>query len=149
MVWLEQFVSILPHQAQTWVMRHTPQTLEEAVKVMENYKAAERVKARGSVHRREIWKGGGNPKDRLGEDDAPYTLTPSGKGRRMEAQGGNGNDKATGPGATSTSRTTTETTNRDTAGTSTGPRPRCEGIRCFKCGSEGHKHHDCRPSNPT
>lgn len=43
MIWLEQFVAVLPSEAQTWVMKHSPQTLEEAVSVMESFEAAERM----------------------------------------------------------------------------------------------------------
>lgn len=58
LVWLEQFILVLPSAAQAWVMYHIPQTLEEAVRVMESYEAAERISTGGSAQRGEIWMGG-------------------------------------------------------------------------------------------
>lgn len=57
LVWLEQFVSVLPLVAQNWMMSHAPQTLEEAVRVMESYEAAERINPEGSAQRGEFGKG--------------------------------------------------------------------------------------------
>lgn len=86
LIWLEQFMAVLPSAAQNWVMCNTPQTLEEAVQVTESYEAASRLSSGGSAQTGEIWKGGRHPKMGPGEADAPSPLTPSGQGRRMDGK---------------------------------------------------------------
>uniref|UniRef100_K7EYE1 SCAN box domain-containing protein n=1 Tax=Pelodiscus sinensis TaxID=13735 RepID=K7EYE1_PELSI len=47
MIVLDQFLQILPPEGRTWVRRHQPTTLGEAVTIMENYLAAKGEEDRG------------------------------------------------------------------------------------------------------
>lgn len=71
LIWMEQFMSVLPPSAQNWVMRYQPHTLEEAVKIMESYEVVEKVNPQGSAQQGEIWKRGGAPRGRPGGANAP------------------------------------------------------------------------------
>lgn len=125
MIWLEQFEAILPPAAQKWVLKHWPQTLEEAVQVMECYEEAEKYSPEGGVTKGEAIKGTNPPKGNLGRDNAPALFSPSGRGRRMEERNQSGEGQAPRPGASSTPRTNKNS--NATRGTRDGdafPRPR-------------------------
>lgn len=138
LIWLEQFIAILPSAAQAWVLKHTPQTLEEAVGVMESYKATEKIKPKQSDLHGEVWKGGGNPRNRPREVDQPRPLIPSRHGRRMEPAVQPKQRKAPGPGATFTPKGAEGSAGLTGGGRNAPPHPRREAIRCFRCGVEGH-----------
>lgn len=133
LVWLEQFIAILPTEAQTWVLKHTPQTLEEAVGVMESFEAAERIKPKGSDLHGEIWKGGGGARTRPKREDQAPALTPSGRGGGMEATTYSQASGGHGPGATSTPKAGERAPRGAVAERGPPPWNKRPGICCFLC----------------
>lgn len=143
MVWLEQFIRVIPEEAQAWVLKHTPQTLEEAVEVMENFEAAERMSRRGRNAGGDSAAKGGNPKIQRAGSHPPAHFTSSGRGNLAGDMETRGREPRPGPNATSTPRVEEGYRGRGRGGGNIVPRPRREGIRCFRCDAPGHVRREC------
>ncbi|XP_075771825.1 uncharacterized protein LOC142823927 [Pelodiscus sinensis] len=134
LVTLEQYIRILPTKGQLWVRRHLPETLDEAVTLMEHFLAAEGVEGKAT--------GGLQREPRKGE---PATPKPAGPMRGREGRRGPLGPLPERRLAPRWSRPSGEA--RVDRATDTGQgfstQEGAPKVVCYQCGQEGHYKRDC------
>nr|XP_014425862.1 uncharacterized protein LOC106731552 [Pelodiscus sinensis] len=132
---LEQYVKILPSEGQQWVRRHLPETLEEAVTLMEHFLVAKGVEA---------------PRPRNTPKDNPAGgLLPPRTGPKSQMGFGHRTSLRQTPERRLAPRwsrpeSPTPGTEGQNQGSERNPKPEtgAKGA-CYQCGQEGHFKKDC------
>ncbi|XP_075796149.1 uncharacterized protein LOC142831058 [Pelodiscus sinensis] len=129
---LEQYVKILPAEGQRWVRRHLPETLEEAITLMERFLAAEGTEApRPRTGTREPHSGGLAPAKSGAKTYGPRTPAGPTMGRGLAPRWDHPEGRTPEAGG-------------PTGVTERNPQPEggTKGA-CYQCGQEGHFKKDC------